>query len=57
VRISFQRCDHRATRYHWYADTQPEQARVVALLRRIGIPLAQIGGHAGAGSASAAEQI
>jgi len=31
-----------ATGYRWYADTQLDQARVVALLRRIGVPLAQI---------------
>jgi DNA-binding transcriptional MerR regulator len=30
------------TGYRWYAGTQLHQARVVALLRRIGVPLAQI---------------
>jgi DNA-binding transcriptional MerR regulator len=30
------------TGYRWYADTQLEQARLVALLRRIGVPLARI---------------
>ena len=31
-----------ATGYRWYPGTQLEQARVVALLRRIGVPLAQV---------------
>jgi DNA-binding transcriptional MerR regulator len=30
------------TGYRWYAGTQLDQARVVARLRRIGVPLAQI---------------
>ena len=46
-----------ATGYRWYADTQLEQARVVALLRRIGVPLAQIRDMLGLDPASAAEQI
>ncbi len=29
------------TGYRWYADTQLEQARVVAMLRRIRVPLAR----------------
>jgi DNA-binding transcriptional MerR regulator len=31
-----------ATGYRWYADIQLDQAHVVALLRRINVPLAQI---------------
>jgi MerR family regulatory protein len=31
-----------ATGYRWYADSQLDQAHVVALLRRINVPLAQI---------------
>ena len=46
-----------ATGYRWYADTQLDQARVVALLRRIGVPLAQIRDMLALDSASVAEQI
>jgi DNA-binding transcriptional MerR regulator len=46
-----------ATGYRWYADTQLGQARVVALLRRIGVPLAQIREMLALDPASAAEQI
>jgi DNA-binding transcriptional MerR regulator len=46
-----------ATGYRWYADTQLDQARVVALLRRIGVPLAQISDMLALDPASAAEQI
>ena len=46
-----------ATGYRWYADTQLDQARVVALLRRIGVPLAQIRDMLALDPASAAEQI
>jgi DNA-binding transcriptional MerR regulator len=46
-----------ATGYRWYADTQLDQARVVALLRRIGVPLAQIRNMLALDPASAAEQI
>jgi DNA-binding transcriptional MerR regulator len=46
-----------ATGYRWYADTQLDQARVVALLRRIGVPLAQIGDMLALDPESAAEQI
>jgi DNA-binding transcriptional MerR regulator len=46
-----------ATGYRWYADTQLEQARVVALLRRIGVPLAQIRDMLALDPASAAERI
>jgi len=45
------------TGYRWYADTQLEQARVVALLRRIGVPLAQIKGMLLLDPAAAAEKI
>jgi DNA-binding transcriptional MerR regulator len=45
------------TGYRWYAETQLDQARVVALLRRIGVPLARIKGMLASDSASAAEQI
>ena len=33
---------HAETGYRWYAATQLDQARLVASLRRIGVPLAQI---------------
>jgi DNA-binding transcriptional MerR regulator len=46
-----------ATGYRWYAETQLDQARVVALLRRIGVPLAEIKGILALDSASAVEQI
>jgi DNA-binding transcriptional MerR regulator len=46
-----------ATGYRWYADTQLEQARVTALLRRIGVPLAQIRDLLALDSAPAAEWI
>jgi DNA-binding transcriptional MerR regulator len=45
------------TGYRWYADTQLDQARVVALLRRIGVPLARIRDMLALDSASAAEQV
>jgi DNA-binding transcriptional MerR regulator len=46
-----------ATGYRWYADTQLDQARLVALLRRIGVPLAQIRDMLALDPPSAAEQI
>ena len=46
-----------ATGYRWYADTQLNQARVVSLLRRIGVPLAQIRDMLALDPVSAAEQI
>jgi DNA-binding transcriptional MerR regulator len=46
-----------ATGYRWYADTQLEQARVVAALRRIRVPLARIRDMLALDSASAAEEI
>jgi DNA-binding transcriptional MerR regulator len=46
-----------ATGYRWYADTQLDQARVVSLLRRIGVPLAQIRDTLALDPTSAAEQI
>lgn len=46
-----------ATGYRWYADTQLDQARMVALLRRIGVPLAQIRDMLALDPASAAAQI
>lgn len=46
-----------ATGYRWYADTQLDQARVVSLLRRIGVPLAQIRDMLAMDPASAAELI
>jgi DNA-binding transcriptional MerR regulator len=46
-----------ATGYRWYADAQLDQARVVALLRRIGVPLAQIRDMLALDPASAAGQI
>jgi DNA-binding transcriptional MerR regulator len=46
-----------ATGYRWYADTQLEQARVVALLRRIGVPLAQIRDLLALDPPSAADRI
>jgi DNA-binding transcriptional MerR regulator len=46
-----------ATGYRWYADTQLDQARLVALLRRIGVPLAQIRVMLALDPRSAAEQI
>jgi protein phosphatase len=46
-----------ATGYRWYADTQLDQARVVALLRRIGVPLAQIKDMLALDPESAAVQV
>jgi DNA-binding transcriptional MerR regulator len=46
-----------ATGYRWYADTQLDQARVVSLLRRIGVPLAQIRDMLALDPALAAERI
>jgi DNA-binding transcriptional MerR regulator len=46
-----------ATGYRWYADTQLDQARVISLLRRIGVPLAQIRDMLALDPASAAERI
>jgi DNA-binding transcriptional MerR regulator len=46
-----------ATGYRWYADTQLDQARVVALLRRIGVPLAQIRDILALDPTSAVERI
>ena len=46
-----------ATGYRWYADAQLDRARVVALLRRIGVPLAQIRDMLALDPASAAERI
>ena len=45
------------TGYRWYADMQLSQARVVALLRRIGVPLAQIRDMLALDPAVAAGQI
>ena len=45
------------TGYRWYADTQLDRARLVALLRRIGVPLAQIRDMLALDPPSAAEQI
>jgi DNA-binding transcriptional MerR regulator len=45
------------TGYRWYADTQLDQARVVALLRRIRVPLARIRDMLALDSAKAAEEI
>ncbi len=45
------------TGYRWYADTQLEQARVVASLRRIGVPLARIRDILALDSATASEEI
>ena len=45
------------TGYRWYAVTQLDQARVVALLRRIGVPLARIRDTLALDPASAAEEI
>ena len=45
------------TGYRWYADTQLEQARVVASLRRIGVPPARIRDMLALDSAMAAEEI
>jgi DNA-binding transcriptional MerR regulator len=45
------------TGYRWYAETQLDQARVVALLRRIGVPLAQIKDMLALDPASAAGKI
>jgi DNA-binding transcriptional MerR regulator len=45
------------TGYRWYADTQLEQARVVASLRRIRVPLARIRDMLALDSATAAEEI
>jgi DNA-binding transcriptional MerR regulator len=46
-----------ATGYRWYAEAQLDQARVVALLRRIGVPLAQIKDMLALDPASAAGQV
>ncbi|MEZ0114198.1 DNA-binding transcriptional MerR regulator [Catenulispora sp. EB89] len=45
------------TGYRWYAVAQLDQARVVALLRRIGVPLARIRDMLALDPAGAAEQI
>ena len=45
------------TGYRWYADTQLEQARVVAMLRRIRVPLARIRDMLAVDPATAAEEI
>jgi DNA-binding transcriptional MerR regulator len=45
------------TGYRWYADTQLEQARVVAMLRRIRVPLARIRDMLALDPATAAEEI
>jgi DNA-binding transcriptional MerR regulator len=47
----------RDTGYRWYAATQLDQARLVASLRRIGVPLAQIRDILALESAAAAEEI
>ncbi|MBR7833532.1 MerR family transcriptional regulator [Actinospica durhamensis] len=46
-----------ATGYRWYADAQLERARLVALLRRIDLPLARIRDVLTLDAASAAERI
>ena len=43
--------------YRWYADAQLEQARVVAMLRRIRVPLARIRNMLAVDPATAAEEI
>ncbi|MBO0882596.1 MAG: MerR family transcriptional regulator [Mycobacterium sp.] len=43
--------------YHWYAPDQLERARWVALLRQIGVPLAQIKVIVGLDAVAAAEQV
>jgi DNA-binding transcriptional MerR regulator len=43
--------------YRWYADTQLEEARVVASLRRIGVPVARIRDMLALDPATAAEEI
>jgi len=45
------------TGYRWYAEAQLEQARVVALLRRIGVPLARIKDMLAVDPVSAAGQV
>jgi DNA-binding transcriptional MerR regulator len=45
------------TGYRWYATTQLDQARLVASLRRIGVPLARIRDNLTLDPTSAAEQI
>jgi DNA-binding transcriptional MerR regulator len=45
------------TGYRWYAATQLDQARLVASLRRIGVPLAQIRDIVALEPATAAEEI
>src|SRR5258707_840229 len=45
------------TGYRWYAVTQLDQARLVASLRRAGVPLAQIRDMLALDPASAAEEI
>jgi DNA-binding transcriptional MerR regulator len=45
------------TGYRWYAATQLDQARLVASLRRIGVPLAQIRDIVALEPAAAAEEI
>jgi DNA-binding transcriptional MerR regulator len=45
------------TGYRWYADTQLEQARRVAMLRRIRVPLARIKDMLAVDPATAAEEI
>jgi DNA-binding transcriptional MerR regulator len=46
-----------ASGYRWYADTQLDRARVVAVLRRIGVPLAQIKDLLAVDPVAAAEQV
>ncbi len=43
--------------YRWYAETQLDQARLVASLRQLGVPLAQIKVILGLDSCAAAERI
>jgi DNA-binding transcriptional MerR regulator len=45
------------TGYRWYADTQLKQARLVAALRRVGVPLARIRDILALDPESAAEEI
>jgi DNA-binding transcriptional MerR regulator len=45
------------TGYRWYAARQLEQARLVAVLRQIGVPLARIGPLLGLPAAAVAEQV
>jgi protein phosphatase len=43
--------------YRWYSEVQLAQARLVASLRQVGVPLAEIGAVLGAGAPEAAGRI